>query len=431
MKKLSFALACMCTLALTIGAPRHLQGEATWSQASYVTDEDLFCVTGWSDGEIYACGEDGELVGFDGVSWDEYPVPRAFDLRAIALLATGDLLVTGDMGIVLTGSPGGVLAEAYPVLTDLNALWLSSDDAVITCGDLGKVLVSDGDSWSDMSPENAQAFDLYCAWGTGEEDFWVGGSFGRLWHYRSGRWASYPMTDLTTQTFRALWGASEDAVFAAGTLGHILAYDGSSWSIVHTTDGLAVYALWGTSDDDIFASGEMGFVYHYDGGTWSRIRSPGTLDIYAIWGGTSGRVYFVGENGLFLVYSREDTYAPSVVHTSPTGGSTGVPRDTSVVFVLSEEVDPSTVDNASVRLTDGNQEVQARVSSSANRVTLTPEEALEPSTRYTATLSQQVADPSGNRLGQAYTISFTTAATTGEDDGGGGSGCFVACCSAY
>jgi hypothetical protein len=122
-----------------------------------------------------------------------------------------------------------------------------------------------------------------------------------------------------------------------------------------------------------------------------------------------------------------DTTLPRVLSTVPAttipGPTTGVPTNTAITAVFTEEMAPATINGASFTLTGpGTTAVTGTVSYTvgAATATFTPTAALAANTTYTATITTAATDVAGNALAgnQAplpaasnYVWTFTTAAT--------------------
>src|SRR5579884_226506 len=106
--------------------------------------------------------------------------------------------------------------------------------------------------------------------------------------------------------------------------------------------------------------------------------------------------------------------APTVTSVSPANGASGVVATSPVTATFSSAMNAATITTSTFTLKDsqGNA-VSATVTynSSTNTATLTPTVVLGASTTYTATLNG-VQDTNGTPLQQAYSWSFTTAATS-------------------
>jgi len=102
-----------------------------------------------------------------------------------------------------------------------------------------------------------------------------------------------------------------------------------------------------------------------------------------------------------------DTTPPTVTSTSPASGATGVARNTVITGTFSEDMLATSIGTSSVTLAGVSGTVVLDVTNEI--VTFTPNSGLGLLTNYTATLSTDIADLSGNKLATPKIWSFTTA----------------------
>ena len=117
-------------------------------------------------------------------------------------------------------------------------------------------------------------------------------------------------------------------------------------------------------------------------------------------------------NSTFITGSTADTNQTTVSTIVPANGTTAVPTNVQVVAVMSDQLDPTSVNNNSITLTPaGGSPITGTVSLAADGVTLTfvPSAALTASTLYTVSVGG-FADVEGNSVAP-FTSTFTT--TTG------------------
>lgn len=112
-----------------------------------------------------------------------------------------------------------------------------------------------------------------------------------------------------------------------------------------------------------------------------------------------------------------DTTLPTVIATTPDAGEAGVSMSTSITAVFSEDLQPASVNNASVtltRLSTTNTAVPGVVSfdAQARTATFTPSIPLQGSSSYEVTVNPGVRDLAGNGLAQPFTFTFTTEGDT-------------------
>lgn len=107
-----------------------------------------------------------------------------------------------------------------------------------------------------------------------------------------------------------------------------------------------------------------------------------------------------------------DVTPPTVVSVSPLNGAIGVRVDSTPFVTFSEDMNPTTINAASITLTDqAGLPVPATVAYDAQYfyATVTPTALLQPSTNYTLTVTTAVRDRTGdNPLPAPYIASFTT-----------------------
>jgi len=104
-----------------------------------------------------------------------------------------------------------------------------------------------------------------------------------------------------------------------------------------------------------------------------------------------------------------ESVPPTVVATSPVDLETAVSPTQTLLASFSEEVDPATIDTNTFTLTDtqGNL-VYGDVTYEEHTATFSPFSPLAYSTSYTATITTEVKDLSGNNLVQNHVWQFTT-----------------------
>ncbi|AAK79097.1 hypothetical protein BJV85_002874 [Clostridium acetobutylicum] len=105
-----------------------------------------------------------------------------------------------------------------------------------------------------------------------------------------------------------------------------------------------------------------------------------------------------------------DTIPPAILSVVPADKSTSATND--IIWTFNEPIDPATVTLSKFSLisTDGSN-IKGTLTLSDDRMTVTlkPNVALNTATKYLATVSGDVTDLAGNRLGDNFTTSFTTA----------------------
>ena len=110
---------------------------------------------------------------------------------------------------------------------------------------------------------------------------------------------------------------------------------------------------------------------------------------------------------LFIAGCENTDYrqSPHVLRTEPPHNEISVSRTPIITIIFSEDIDPSTVTASSIHFA---QNIESSLSTSQNRVTMTPKITLDYETIYTITITTDIRDRGGKQLEQNFSWSFTT-----------------------
>jgi len=212
--------------------------------------------------DVWACGDPGMLVHFDGQQWKIVDRERGHRLHQLFGFGPGDIWAVGDNGTLLH---------------------------------------YDGALWHDV-PSGSRAY-LTSIWGARPDDVWVVGKASEgqaaLLHYDGTAWHLGPSG--TPQNLLSVWGVRRDLIWAVGHQGTVLQYDGTVWrqlSGIPTTEKLI--SVWGTSERDVWVVGREGVALHFDGQTWSLLPTQVRQNLNAGWSRGPHDVWVVGNQGVIL-----------------------------------------------------------------------------------------------------------------------------------
>ncbi len=132
------------------------------------------------------------------------------------------------------------------------------------------------------SPNNS----LHSIWGSSRTDIWVGGpggitNYDRLWHFGGDKWVPY--TQYVAIFPDCIFGFAQNDIWMGGIDGKIFHFDGFTWSqsyrfdsdTIYTTD---IYDIYGSVANDVYAIGLIyyhlgdkakSFLLHFNGSNWS------------------------------------------------------------------------------------------------------------------------------------------------------------------
>jgi len=225
-------------------------------------------VWGTSSSNVWAVGEYGRIVHFDGTTWSQVRDlmgGSAETLQTIAGSSAVDIWVIGDKGGLFHYDGSRFTpATSNPGISALSSLWVSS-----------------------------------------ASDAWVGGSSGALGHWDGSTWTRWPMA-LASGNVAALWGSSASDVWAAGGFkfsgadAFLYRFNGRTWEKQIMPMGLSrPQALWGSGPLDIWLTSSYGELLRWNGATWQSVPLGTNSAIIGITG-LGKSVYPVGEYGLIM-----------------------------------------------------------------------------------------------------------------------------------
>lgn len=230
-----------------------------WRVVPTLQPVTLYAAARGPDGKVWAVGERGTLLSFEGTAWNP-PVATGVTttLRAIAIDAQGTMTIAGDLGIMLVGTPPSLQRVRHSMTEDFSAL-----------------------AWHQQQ--------LYVGTRTGVVAGYDGSDFVRS------QVSSLPINSLTTRD-GALVAAGDDGLFSSS--------DGSNWSAM-TTPVIARWLEVHSDADGLWALGRRVTV----GAEPILIRGPGpdwrsaslpTGGVQAMsWGTGSADRWVVTESSVF------------------------------------------------------------------------------------------------------------------------------------
>jgi photosystem II stability/assembly factor-like uncharacterized protein len=277
-------------------------GGMTW-EASFdgipTRRKSLKALWGDSNGEVFALGNEGVILHYDGSAWVEMTSGTAEDLLGIWGSSSASVFAVGEGGTILYYDGKSWTSMASGASEDLWDVWGSSPTHVFAVGAGGTILHYDGNHWTPMTSGTHAV--LEGVWGSSSASVFGVGREGTIVHYDGNAWTS--MASGTTEELWGIWGDSSTNAFAVGAGGTILHYDGNKWSPMTSGTTMGLNAVWGLSGSDVYAAGEMTTLLHYDGATWVELARLGTREAFQdIWGSSGKNLFFVGDCGSIRRY---------------------------------------------------------------------------------------------------------------------------------
>ncbi|MCA9673108.1 MAG: hypothetical protein KC503_46265 [Myxococcales bacterium] len=279
-----------------------------WTPMSSGTSNDLFGVWGRSASDIYAVGAAGTILHYDGVRWS--PMTSGTSKAIYSVYgASARVFAVGQSGLAMRydGQSWTNVSLGSPALINV---WAASDSVAFASGDLGKIYRFDGTQWQAMSSGTLR--NLAGVWGSSPSNVYVVGALGTLLHFDGSSWSAVSTTSVAS--FQDISGASANEIVAVGLFGRVLRYDGQSWR--ESTTAIKQHGVW-ASAGHVFIAGDGGALLHDSGSGFVPTAAQTTNWLTSVWVGASGEAFAVGEAARVL---RFDGTAWSPMN-NPAGGT--------------------------------------------------------------------------------------------------------------
>ncbi len=348
------------------GEWRLLRGCKVDESGKYAAEEEntpLFDVTGNVAGHLWAVGDRGTILHYDGEDWRREQCGSEAHLRAITPLGEGRLLAAGGDGTVLLRDEEGAWRKLdCPVRSNLQAILALDHERVLLAGgryfpdangfrgDL--LLLRQGVIEPVALPGDVSRFRGLAAYRDGALAVGDRGQIHLIRDRRVTRLESGTHHDLLgilplatgealavgdfgtlltaapdfhealaspatitggspvwefaeSGTDRQLWGAWADPesgdVYACGEEGLVLVREEGHWKHLPKLGDLGLRSLCSDGAGGLYAAGQLGEIHHFDGRTWRKhFDLHVDVTILALWSDASGQVFAVGDEGLIL-----------------------------------------------------------------------------------------------------------------------------------
>ncbi len=333
-----------------------------WTQIdlSGVT-QSVRAIWGSASDDLWAVGNNGLILRYDGQSWSRSPYTRA-PLTTGTLLASygvpnnqnSALQIFGPADTNLTTDPSNIvpLAGFSTTSQGINAVYGLSANEIMAVGNSGLVMRYNGTTWttipsgttnsltgvyinnspryyyiagangfiaradqtlSGFTPQtknvppapnpNTSTQYFYSLAGSSYLNLYATSYSGVIYRTTDGlTWNQIlPAPNLTETYFVAYYHPGAFRVYLGGSNGQLIYYTGASFQSLTTGTTASIYSMWGTTGTQaMWVGGTGGTILKYDGTTFTPLKTgvPGT--IRTLWGNNLTDIWAAGDLGTIL-----------------------------------------------------------------------------------------------------------------------------------
>ncbi|QRN97532.1 hypothetical protein JRI60_00095 [Archangium violaceum] len=285
---------------------------AEWVRADGKTTSSLEALHGTGPQDIWAVGELGTVIHWNGTAWSVMDTGTKVDLHAVWAVDRANAWAVGEQGVVLRWN--GASWSRVDVGSDdkLTGVWASGPSDVWVVEDSlssGGLLRFDGKTWTRRSVTGSSSTPVR-VWGSGPNDVWVTLEYrDELMHWTGAGWTA-ERPDIGAHPWCEDLGAGGDGelltLCKVVTEKRVVLKGPGGWKLLPMDEATleASYywaGIWGAGSE-LWAVGEYGRVHHFDGKEWTEELGEDldVPDLKDVWGSSGADVWAVGDEGLVI-----------------------------------------------------------------------------------------------------------------------------------
>jgi hypothetical protein len=246
----------------------------TWKPQTSGTTAVLTGVYGADATHVWAVGAGGTILFFDGASWRVQMSGSTARLDAVWAGSPTDAWAVGDTALHWDGTTWRTTADGLSGATShlssvravaANDVWAGSDARH------NSFYRWNGKTWVS---QNSGEYGVEGIWGTRANDFWGVGDNAFYWHFTGGAFPDYIQMNFVSYnpTLLAVWGnATDGTIWTVGERGAIASWDGTRWTPSPSPTTHHLEGVWSSGPSDAWAVGEGKTIVHWDGSRWTNV----------------------------------------------------------------------------------------------------------------------------------------------------------------
>lgn len=327
-----------------------------WTQTDLTgVTQAVRAIWGLASDDLWAVGNSGLILHYDGQSWSRSPYTRAplavgslTSSYGVANNQNSALQIFGPADINLNTDASNIVPLAGFSTTgqSINAVYGLSANEIMAVGNGGVIVRYDGTSWksvpsgttnslygvyiSNTSPRQyyvvgaggyiARSSDL-TTWTQGVKNVAYASTFlamagntsttavatsfsGVIYRTNDGlNWTQITPVPTTDSLYGAYYHPGAGLFYMSGTTGALLRLSAfaSAATVVPTNTTATLYSMWGTTGTQaMWVGGTGGTILKYDGATFTPLKTGVTATIRTLWGNNLTDVWAAGDSGTIL-----------------------------------------------------------------------------------------------------------------------------------
>ncbi|APR75053.1 Thiamin-phosphate pyrophosphorylase [Minicystis rosea] len=280
-----------------------------WTTMTSPTPYTLYSVWGTSANAVWAVGESGRALFYDGTSWQVRGLSVTTRIWSVSgttpdnvFAVTADSLIfkfDGSSWSVYGNLPNPTFYEHAGIFVDGgNSLWIAAQE---TTSHKMRLFRSVNGNTTLIGPINSGLYLEHngaSVWAFSPNNVWISGT-ATAWYT-----GSTPINNVGPVSY-AIWGTGSSQVFL-GSDATLYRWNGGGYDMFNTgIDGI-IHGISGTAPNRVFAAmwynaTYTGAVVSFDGTSVTKQIIPaGTPRLNAIWAAPTGEVFAVGQDGAII-----------------------------------------------------------------------------------------------------------------------------------
>jgi photosystem II stability/assembly factor-like uncharacterized protein len=312
------------------GGPVEPPVKYVWSPMLNTDQDDLYGLWGTSGDNVYAVGDNGTILHWDGTSWSAVPSNTGEVLRKIWGASNTNIYAVGNNRTIVYYNGNTWTPWQFDASPDVPSearfinVWGSSEDNVFVVGSHGVIVHWDGQDWERMPTELDQTPVenrpwLYGVWGSSPDTVFAAGNPYTanpdpqerggtvLLKLPAVDWIVYN-SSMADYRLEGISGTSFFDVFFVGMNSEILYFQNNmlvNWDAVFGGPGRTLYNVWMCEPGRAIAVGHTGTISQLMQTSWSAMTSGTTNNLYGVWGTSCTDIFAAGAGGIILRYGPE------------------------------------------------------------------------------------------------------------------------------